>query len=204
VRRLLFALLCLPALASAQQPGGGAPLSYEAITHAKVGTWAEYVTTMKGRPEQVKVRYTLVERSDKRIAVEMDGTTPMGPMLVRMDYVPAGANAWKVERARMQLGAQGAVEVPIPPSTPLLKKGADDSDLVGKSTVKTPIGSFECKQFKKSMQGAQGQPPMVFNVWISDKALPVGLVKQATVDENLTVMLTAVGEGGKPKMTEKK
>ncbi len=190
--------LMLAGNAFAQAGGGAAPMSYEAIQKAPLGSWAEYVTTMKGRTESVKFRYSIVEKTAKKIAIEVDGTTPMGAMLMRMEYEPAGEGALKVTKARMQMGDGAAMEMPIPPGTPLLKKEADTSDLVGKETIKTAIGSFDCKKYKKTVN--QGQINMSFHVWISDKALPIGLVKQANTDETLVVMLTATGTGATARM----
>jgi hypothetical protein len=198
--RIAFALVSLLCTHAFAQGGGGgaAPMSYDAIMKAPVGSWAEYVTTMKGRTEAVKFKYSVVEKNPKRVVIEVDGTTPMGAMLMRMEYEPAGEGALKVTKARMQMGDAAPMDMPIPPGTPLLKKDADTSDLVGKETVKTAIGTFDCKKYKKTV--SQGPVNMTFHVWISDKALPIGLVKQANVEETLVVTLTATGTGATAKM----
>src|SRR5262249_54131509 len=55
-------LLLAGSLAYAQ--GGTTPqISYEAITGAPQGAWAEYETSMKGQTQKVTMRYALVEKS---------------------------------------------------------------------------------------------------------------------------------------------
>ena len=197
MRRLIPALTVLLAapLAFAQAGGGSPQMSYEAVTKAPVGSWAEYTTSMKGRTEQVKIRYSLVERSAKKMALEIDGQTPMGALLMRMEYEPAGEGAWKLSKAKMQMGGGAAQEMPIPPSTPLLKKGDELGEVVGKSSVKTAVGTFDAKQYKKTL------PQGTFDLWMSDKVFPVGLVKQSDAEGKLTTVLTGTGTGATAKMT---
>ena len=38
------------------------------------------------------------------MAIEIDSQTPMGPMLMRMKFAPAPPDAWKLVKARMQMG----------------------------------------------------------------------------------------------------
>lgn len=189
-------ILLLSAQALAQ--GGNAQLSYDAIMKAPVGSWAEYVTTMKGRPDQMKVRFALVEKTAKTFALEMDGQTPMGPMLMRMDYVAAGEGVWKIAKLRMQQGASAPAEVPIPPNAPPLKKGETVGEPVGTSSVKTPAGTFDAKQYRKKIE--QGPVKMTVDLWMSDKVLPVGLVKQSSEDTGFVMMLAATGNGATSKM----
>jgi hypothetical protein len=197
MRRLMPALAVLLAapLAFAQAGGGGSPqMSYEAVTKAPIGSWAEYTTSMKGRTEQVKIRYSLVERNAKKMALEIDGQTPMGALLMRMEYEPAGEGAWKLSKAKMQMGGGAAQDMPIPPNTPLLKKGDELGEVVGKSAIKTAVGTFEAKQYKKTL------PQGTFDLWMSDKVFPVGLVKQADAEGKLTTVLTGTGTGATSKM----
>jgi hypothetical protein len=174
---------------------------------AKVGDWAEYTTTMKEPPGQAPMvmRYALVEKSAKKMALEIDGKTPMGPLVMRMEFQPGSEpNTWKVSAARMSMGGQPPTEMPVPENTPPLRKGGDEGDLVGKGSVKTAVGTFDCKQFKKSldMKSAGVASTMTIHLWMSDKVPPVGLVKQETGDGKLSSILTATGSGATAKLSQ--
>lgn len=202
-RSLAFALcacLSLSRAAVAQSPSGNAPMSYEAIAKAEVGAWAEYTTAVKGKPDAIKVRYALVEKTAKRIAIEIDGQTPMGPLLVRMEFEAGGPDSWKLTKARMQMAGASAQDMPMPAEVPTIKKGEKVGELVGKSALKTPSGTFDTEQYRKSFQ--QGGVNMTIDFWMSDKVLPVGLVKQSTTDGNLTTLLAATGTGATSKMAK--
>src|SRR6478609_11615492 len=184
-------LVCSVALAQSQNP----QISYEAITAAPQGAWAEYVTSMKGQTQKLTMRYALVEKSAKKMALEIDGTTPMGQLIMRMEFTPAKEpNAWQISAAKVSMGGQPPQDMPVPANTPLLKKGEDLGEVVGKSSVKTAVGTFDTKQYKKAM------PQGTLNMWMSDKVLPVGLVKQELADGQLSTILTATGTGATSKM----
>src|SRR5262249_54438183 len=95
-------------------------------------------------------------------------------------------------------------EMPIPPDAPPLKKGADLGTPVGTSTVKTPAGAFDCKQFRHTLPAnlSPAGKPMTFDLWVSNKALPVGLVKQADAEGKLSTVVTAMGSGATPKFKD--
>jgi hypothetical protein len=191
----VVALSALSSLAWAQAGGGATPqMSYEAVTSAPEGSWAEYLTTLKGRPEKVKVRYALVEKSAKKLALEIDtNTPPLGAVLIRMDYEPVSPTEWKLAHARMSVNGAAPQEMPVPATTPNLKKG-DTGTPVGKATIKTPVGTFETKQFRTTV------PQGTFDIFMSDKAFPVGLVKQSDQAGNVETLISATGTGAKSKM----
>ena len=96
-------------VASAQQKN---PMSYEAMTHAKKGTWAEYTMSMPGAPQKMTVRYAVVEKTDRELTMETDSQTPMGPVHSSMTFAPSPPDAWKLVKARMQMGTAPAQDVP--------------------------------------------------------------------------------------------
>lgn len=199
-RLLLAALLLVAPAAFAQAGGGGAQLSYEALMHAPEGSWAEYTTSIKtaSQVQKIVMRFALVEKSAKLIAIEAGGKTPMGAILTRMEYVPAGGGAWKLGRARMQMGSQPATDIPVPPSTPLVKKGQPLGTVVGTAQVKTAAGTFKCREYRKPVD--QGPVHMVFNLWMNDSVAPMGMVKQEDSDGRISMELTATGTGAKPQL----
>src|SRR4029079_3577778 len=94
----LWLLLCGVALA--QGTPGHAPLSYEALQKAPVGSWAEY-DMMVGTQKGTTMRYALVEKSAKALAIEIE--TLMPPLVMRMDFsaAPSG-DGWNLSRVRMR------------------------------------------------------------------------------------------------------
>jgi hypothetical protein len=190
----LTTLLLAGGLAHAQ--GAGTPqISYEAITGAPQGSWAEYETTMKGQQQKLTMRYALVEKSAKKMALEINGNTPMGALVMRMELAPGDApNTWKVSAAQMSMGGAAPKDMPVPATTPPIKKGEGVGKVVGHGAVKTAVGTYECKQYETSI------PQGNINIWMSDKVAPVGLVKQEMSDGQLTTILTATGTGAVSKM----
>src|SRR5205807_9515471 len=83
----VIAVVCSSGVAFAQQSQN--PMSYEALAKAKPGAWAEYTMTMKGQAQQIKMRYAVVEKTDKQMALEIDSSTPMGDMHMAMTFEPS-------------------------------------------------------------------------------------------------------------------
>jgi hypothetical protein len=187
----IFALLLLSSAAFAQAPTN-ASLSYEAISKAPVGAWAEYNMTV-GTAKGTTMRYSLVEKSAKAIALEIE--TQMPAILMRMDF-SANGEAWKLSRIRMKMGTSAVQEVP-PPETgadEIIKKGGSFGKLLGSETLKTGAGSFECKHYKQVTAQGDGE------VWMSDKVLPSGLVQTVVSALGAKITLNAVGTGATAKI----
>jgi hypothetical protein len=190
----LAAVLCFGGVAFAQQQN---PLSYEAVAKAKPGQWAEYTMTMKGQPQTVKMKYAIVEKSAKVIALEVDSQTPIGPVLMHMMFEPAGPESWKLVRARMKMGTT----LQEMPSAALSQGGIKKSELPGKligtEEIKTSLGSFSCKHYQKVTPKEAGGSTI--DLWMNDKVLPTGLVKMAD-SRGAEALLTATGSDAKAKM----
>jgi len=185
---------------AAHAQGGGTPqISYEAISGAHEGSWAEYETTMKGQPTKLTMRYALVEKTAKKMALEISGSTPMGPLVMRMELQPGSEpNSWKVAGAQMSMGGAPPKDMPVPATTPPIKKGEGVGKVIGHGAIKTALGTFECKQYETEIP--QGAEVKKINIWMSDKVGPVGLVKQEMSDGQLTTILVKQGTGAKSSM----
>ena len=59
--------------------------SYKAVTNAPVGSWAEYTLSFKGRPNEVKQKYTMVETTRPRLVLEIETTMPIGPAVSHLE-----------------------------------------------------------------------------------------------------------------------
>jgi hypothetical protein len=183
--------ILLTGVALAQGTPGNASLSYEALQKAPAGTWAEYSMTL-GQQKASTMRYSLVEKSAKTMAIEIE--TQMPPLVMRMDFAAAG-EGWNLSRIRMRLGEGQVQDVPPPENAgQIIKKGGSFGKPSGSETLKTPAGSFECKKYKLATeQGAS-------EVWMSDKALPTGLVQTVVASLNAKITLNAIGSGAAAKI----
>jgi hypothetical protein len=179
--------------ADAQQPPGSAALSWEALARSAVGSWAEYTMSLKGRPATT-MRYALVAKGSGALAIEIETQKPVA-LVMRMDFSPNGVAAWKLDRIRMKLG-QGAVQDVPPPegADRIIRKDGGFGQLLGTETIATAVGKFECKHYKQATMEGDGE------VWISDKALPTGLVQTTVGALGATIQLSAVGKGATAKI----
>ncbi len=195
MRKLLPIILvgAFAGAASAQQN----PMSYEAMTKAKPGTWAEYTMSMPGQADKLKVRYAVVEKTDREMTMETDSNTPMGTVHSSMTFAPSPPDTWKLVKARMQMGTNPPQDVP---ATKLaegsVKKTDTPGKLVGTEKVTVPAGTFETKHYKHELPKEAGG--MTLDVWMSDKALPTGVVKMSGAG-GIEMVLSSTGMGAKPR-----
>jgi hypothetical protein len=142
---LLAAMLCAAFPARAQQD-----VDWDALRKAKPGASAEYVMSMKSAPDKpVKMRITLVEKTDKKLALEMNNDTPMGKIKARLEYVAEGT-AWRLAGGSMTMGTTPPQPIPaeqVQAAEPI-KKGGLPGKLVGTETVTTPAGTFKCQHYR--------------------------------------------------------
>jgi hypothetical protein len=186
-----FALLCALGVAHAQAPGN-ASLSYEALAKAAPGAWAEYALGT-GEKNVTTMRYSLVEKTKDKLAMEIETTMP--PLVMRMDFVANGAAAWKLARIRMKMGTGAVQDVPTPEGAEqIIKKGGSFGALVGDEKLKTPAGEFACKHYRQKTEQGEGE------VWMSDAALPAGLVQSTVAALGAKITIAKTGSGAKAKI----
>jgi len=194
---VLVAGLGLAATASAQQ---NYPISFETISKAKSGQWAEYTMSMKGQAQTIKMRYAIVERSDKQLGLEVDSNTPMGPVVMHMLYTSTGPEAWNLSKAVVKMGDQKKFMSPEEMKSGEIKKADTPGKLLGTESVTVPAGKFEAKHYqrKAAMPGAPGETQI--DVWMSDKAGPTGLVKM-TAANGVEAVLSSTGSDAKSQLS---
>jgi hypothetical protein len=189
----IAAVLLTAGVASAQSN----PMSYEAMNKAKQGSWAEYTMTMPGGPNKMTVRYAVVEKNERELTMETDSQTPMGPVHSSMTFAPLPPDTWKLVKARMQMGTQPAQDVPAAKLTEgSVKKSDTPGKLVGAEKITVPAGTFDTKHYKHELPKEAGG--MVLDVWMSDKAVPTGVVKLSG-GGGIEMVLMSTGMGAKPK-----
>jgi hypothetical protein len=130
------------------------------------------------------------------MSIEVQSDTPMGAVLMRMNFEPDGAAGWKLTSAKMQMGTSPVQEMPPPPSGGGIKKNDTPGKLVGSESVTTPAGTFACKHYQRAAKGA-GDTAMDF--WVNEKALPTGLVKM-TAANGAEAVLTNTGGDAKARL----
>jgi hypothetical protein len=189
----IAAVLLTAGVASAQSN----PMSYDAMAKSKQGTWAEYTMTMPGGPNKMTVRYAVVEKNEREMTMETDSQTPMGPVHSSMTFAPLPPDTWKLVKARMQMGTQPAQDVPAAKLTEgSVKKSDTPGKLVGSEKITVPAGTFETKHYKHELPKEAGG--MVLDVWMSDKAVPTGVVKMSG-GGGIEMVLSSTGTGAKAK-----
>ncbi len=187
----------LPAAAAAQASNN--QISYGAITHAPVGSWADYRISKAGA-DDVKVRYTLVARDAKHIAIEVDSQTPVGRVVMRMQFTPdpRDPTRWDLTAARMRMPDGDIRDMPIPGQRDRARgQGASFAkadrfgEPLGREEVLVPAGKRSAEHFRRKDELGTTE------VWIDDKVPPVGMVKLLDPTGG-KVELAATGQGGKP------
>ena len=194
----IFAVVSVAGVASAQHSN---PMSYDAMAKAKQGAWAEYTMSVPGSPQKLTVRYAVVEKNEREMTMETDSQTPMGPVHSSMTFAPSPPDAWKLVKARIQMGTQPVQDVPAAKLTEgSVKKSDSPGKLVGAEKITVPAGTFETKHYKNEMPKEAGG--MTLDVWMSDKAIPTGVVKMSAAG-GVEMVLAQTGTGAEAKAEPK-
>jgi hypothetical protein len=174
------------------------PLSYDALARAKNGSWATYTVNIKGQPKPFTVKYAVVEKGDKKVALEIESDTPLGLNLVHMAFA-VDHDTYKMTSGRMQAGSAPAQDLPAEMQKAAdIKKGETPGKLIGSEKVTTPAGSFDCKHYQKVLPPEAGGS--TFEMWMSDKVTPTGLVKMTEAAHGFQFLLSGVGSGATAKL----
>jgi hypothetical protein len=183
------ALLLVTSVPASAQPQHYPQGSYEALTRAPVGSWAEYTTTWEGSHDRIVARFSLVARSEKEIVTEIFARMPATDIILHVVYQPSDPDTWTPVLMTGKEGIDQPTQRPVPPGSPPVHKGDEPGKLLGTETIQTRIGTFACKHYRKS------QPWGDVDLWMSDQALPVGFVKQSESSAKKVTVLTATGTG---------
>lgn len=186
----LLMLLALPRTAGAQSLNN--QISFAAISKAPVGSWAEYVMRKEEEQQTVRARYTLVQRDAKKMALELDSATPMGRLLMRLEFAPDGARGWKLKKALTKLGDAAPVDGHLSAQElgTVLSKDDVPGDPVGRETVVVKGGSYQADHFVRKAERWST------DIWVDEKVFPIGLVKLLDA-QHASVELIATGRGGR-------
>jgi hypothetical protein len=186
----------------ASGPSGGLSFDVGVLSKAPAGAWADYAmtpTTPTPTTKAMTIRYSLVERTPKKMALEIDTPTPKGDVVVHFDLVPVDHDTWKLVGGRMKRGDDMAdMSKDEIAAAPAMKAGAQPGPLVGTESITVPAGTFPCKHYRNKLTAEDNGP--VLDVWVSDAVAPTGLVKSMLSPAGITMQLAAVGTGAPSKV----
>jgi len=209
---VITVLLCLIVarvpLANAQQLGQGPPIPIAVdLNKVPVGSWAEYTVTF-GETAPMTSRMALVGKNATGNTIETSvegGMMAMvgGKMLMSLK-LPPGENGGRVSKMIMQMGASDPMEMPLPEGSERQFTRPDPKNLVGRETIKVRAGSFKTKHYRE--QSGEGD---TYDFWVSDRVLPLGLVKLSGEQKQNPAMkggfrfeLSATGKDARPQVTK--
>jgi hypothetical protein len=203
---LVLVVLLAPALARAQgTPGPPLPAGMD-MRKAPVGSWAGYDVRLTGMPP-LEQRYALVGRDAATSTLEL--TTKggmMGPgnvMVLRVLLDADPAHKDRVKQIVMQLGDNTPMELRPEAGQKEQFAPLDPRRLVRAEPVKVPAGSFATRHYRERTPSGQ------MDVWVSDEAPPLGIVKLRGSISNgpgaasypVTLELTTRGKDARPSIT---
>ena len=194
----------LPAVA---QPGGALGATPLAVDLKKVplGSWAEYQISFGDKA--AKARWALVGRKADSVTIEMimeggPAAQMGGKMTARLVMAPDPTKTdHAVKQMVMQLEGQDPMEMPTQGTNQKFEK-PDPKKLVGKETVKVPAGSIATSHYRDNNERGS------IDMWISESAPPLGLVKLNFVPKagapmpSVSMELSGKGKDAKATITK--
>ena len=200
MRKLLYPVLatltvCQASVALAQSNH----FIYEAVAAAPVGSWAEYTMSFKETGATTIQRYSLVERTSTRLVLEIEMGTAPNATVMHMEYVPCGAECWKLSQGIIQTPTGRTMPIPGNSANALIKKGSTLGSPLGTQSLKTPSGTFACRHWQQKT--ALGSLEVVAEFWTNDAIFPIGLARSLiSTGKPMDVMLSALGKGAQAKV----
>ena len=196
-----------PAAPAAAPPSaiGGVNFDIATLARSPLGAWSDYTMGKAGSDKSLTIRYSLVDKTPQKLALEIDTPTPKGSVIMRFDFAALG-DAWKLAGGKMQRGTE-SMDMPKDQldATPPMKKGALPGEFVGNESITIPAGTFACKHYRSKVVPDDAKSP-IMDMWVSDKVAPTGLVKSELSPLGITMVLGAQGVGpqgaGQPPKTK--
>ena len=167
------------------------------VHRVKLGTWAEYAFTSDRVSGTWTQRIAVLARDRKHTTVELTvGGGPRGALVPKVTQLLVPRDPKRARRPTglvLQFGNNQPMRVP-PEFEPLAPKETfyqvNASELKGKpETIEVPAGSFSAQRYTDDSQ--------VWLVWLSEKALPFGVVKSEAIGRQVKMELVKQGQGAK-------
>jgi hypothetical protein len=170
------------------------------ITKVPVGSWGDYKVTAGDKPP-MGVRMALVNKGVVEIAGEVGG--PGAKATVQIKLAPGGEKDGKVQQVMMQIGANDPMSLPPGADQQPFSK-PDPKTLIKEESVTVKGGTFKAKHYREKTPKGD-----VVDYWVSDKVLPLGLVKLETeqkanpqISGLVRFELVGTGKDAKPIITK--
>jgi hypothetical protein len=195
---LLATLVVAGAWPAAAQFGGGAgmrPPEFRGVLNPVVGSGAAYqMTGAKGDKNEMEI--TIVGKDSvagkDAFWLEMGFNSPQGQMYMKTLMAIDASKNTAISRMIMQMPGRPPMEMPeqminmtrgnAPPQSADIR---DNAQLVGTEDVTVPAGTFSCEHYKAK----DGK----WDVWISSKVSPWGLVKSSGEGTEMVLVRTITG-----------
>lgn len=191
VAKIFFPVVLVVAALGAPLRAQASAFVYEAVVAAPVGSWAEYSMSFDGKPGP-KQKMVLVERTARRLVIEIETAMTIGTSLIHLDYVPMASSGWTLSAGTMRM--PNGQTVPLPSTAAddyRIENGRAVGERVGQETITTPMGAMICTHWIKA--GKLGAQDVVTHIWTSDELFPIGLVKSTIESKKMVVLLSTVG-----------
>jgi hypothetical protein len=195
----VVAIICLAfAYSTSAQMGFHAP-QMRGLWNPVVGNGATYqLKSSNGKDTQMEWAVVAKESVDGKDGFWMEMTTSdssgRGAGMVVKDLMMFDGNDMTIQKIVMQMPGRPPMEMPMQMSQMGSHKQitdvSHDSEDVGKETITTPAGTFECEHYRSKDGG---------DAWVSPKVSPFGLVKSQSKDTSMT--LVSVTTDAKDKIT---
>jgi hypothetical protein len=201
----------VPTLAQAQQPGHGPPMTVAMdLKKVTLGSWAEYSVTV-GKMPAMKTRMSLVAKGGPTHTIEMaveGGMLAMagGSMVMQTEVDADLSKDAPVKRLIMQMGQNDPMEMPLTTTQQKQFKKPNPKSLLKEESITVAAGTFKAKHYRDKTEKGD-----VFDVWVSEKAPPFGLIKiegeqkggPPGAEGAVVFELTSLGGGAKSTITKK-
>ena len=204
---ILFVLLVSP-FATAQMGRGkgmGGP-SINGVWKPVVGSGAAYLTDTKGEGKrEMEITIVSAETSEGKPGYWMEQSfkDPKEGQMVIRTLVTSDGGQLRTLRMVMQQGNEEPIEISMDmmgmmgqqrkPEKSDIRK---EAERVGKETITTPAGTFECEHWR-----LKDEPG---DFWVSEKVSPWGLVKSTSLESDTTLVKVITNATTKIRGTPKK
>jgi hypothetical protein len=118
---------------------------------------------------------------------------------MRLEYALSAPGTWSLSSGKIEVGNEKrnlSVEE-LARSGPITNRSSP-GEVVGRETVKTPGGSYDCMHYQKQIETDKGK--LAVHLWMSERAGPTGLVKSVAPLRGIEVVLVKTGTGAVSKL----
>lgn len=195
IRRVLLLAVALACSALAFGQGVMNDILTGSLIAPEEGVWAWYDLTDGATGGQFVMRLAIVKTEQVRKKtgywLELEVVPMVGfKSIYKMLLTGPASDPANIHKVLQRSGADPVEEIPVPqkPAEDAASSKEPERKLLGVETVETIGGPVEAERYE--VRGAEG----AFEVWLSDKVPPMGVVRMKSADGDLK--LRTFGKGG--------